>query len=144
MWLWECAACGLPGGPSTIAHLKRAASCAQCAHAGENSHRWKGHREISGKFLSQYRRDAATKNRVWDVAPEYLWGVWEDQDGRCAYTGWDLTHGVDASLDRIDSRDGYVVGNVQWVHRNINRMKSDFSEDEFIRMCEAVAHRGDL
>lgn len=43
-----------------------------------------------------------------------------------------------ASLDRIDNSKGYIKGNVQWVHKDLNRMKSFFSESYFIEMCEKV------
>lgn len=32
------------------------------------------------------------------------------------------------------------VGNVQWVHRNINIMKNSFSQEYFIQMCNLVSH----
>jgi len=34
---------------------------------------------------------------------------------------------------------GYIIGNVQWVHRDINRMKWGMTEDVFIRWCKRVA-----
>ena len=46
-----------------------------------------------------------------------------------------------ASLDRIDSSKGYVEGNVQWVHKMINMSKQQYSQEEFIDMCKAVANR---
>lgn len=45
----------------------------------------------------------------------------------------------DKSLDRIDSKKGYVVGNVQWVHKDINRMKNTFPQDYFIQVCKQIA-----
>ena len=50
-----------------------------------------------------------------------------------------------ASLDRIDSAKGYVKGNVQWIHKEVNRMKSDLSDEQFIAFCCEVARfRGHL
>ncbi len=80
---------------------------------------------------------------------EYLWGLWLEQDGCCAYTGVRLHVGQRhaqtkkkdsiASLDRIDSSRGYEAGNVQWVHPVINQMKSDLTEQEFLWWCRTVA-----
>lgn len=42
------------------------------------------------------------------------------------------------SLDRIDSRLGYVTGNVQFVCSVVNVMKNKLEEPEFIRMCGLV------
>jgi archaellum component FlaC len=40
-----------------------------------------------------------------------------------------------ASLDRVDSAKGYIKGNVQWVHKDINMMKQQYSQEYFIQMC---------
>lgn len=41
--------------------------------------------------------------------------------------------------NRKNSSLGYTTENVQWVHKDINRMKSDFSDNYFIEMCSNVA-----
>ena len=46
-----------------------------------------------------------------------------------------------ASLDRIDSNKGYVTDNIQWVHKDINYMKSDLDEQQFIHYCRLVVQR---
>ena len=45
-----------------------------------------------------------------------------------------------ASLDRIDSSRGYVIDNIQWVHKDINWLKNDWSQKEFIELCSRVAN----
>lgn len=44
-----------------------------------------------------------------------------------------------ASLDRIDNSKGYVSENVQWVHKDINRIKQSFAQERFIELCCNVA-----
>ena len=44
-----------------------------------------------------------------------------------------------ASLDRIDSSKGYILGNIQLVHRDVNRIKSDFEQDYFIKICKLIS-----
>ena len=44
-----------------------------------------------------------------------------------------------ASLDRIDSSKGYIEGNVQWVHKDINKIKTDMSDNKFIEWCKLIA-----
>jgi hypothetical protein len=124
--------------------MKRSEKCMRGCMSGSTNPRWKGYEEISGIFLGQYQWDAKRKNREWSITPEYLWSLWEKQNGTCALTGWKLAHGETASIDRIDSSGGYTEGNVQWVHRDINRMKSDFSLDHFVNLCKAVASNGNL
>ena len=43
-----------------------------------------------------------------------------------------------ASVDRIDSSKGYVIDNIQWVYRKINRMKNDVSDMDFVDLCTLV------
>ena len=43
-----------------------------------------------------------------------------------------------ASLDRIDSGKGYIVGNVQWLHKDINKMKLHHNQEYFIKLCKMV------
>lgn len=45
-----------------------------------------------------------------------------------------------ASLDRIDSKKDYTIDNVQWVHKDLNYMKQDFTEEEFINYCKLVVN----
>ena len=86
-----------------------------------------------------------------EVSYEYLCKLWEKQEGKCALTGEKLSFGKrksdsknrTASLDRIDSTKGYVEGNIQWVHKWINLMKLDFSQEEFINMCRKVTKYND-
>jgi hypothetical protein len=46
-------------------------------------------------------------------------------------------------LDRIDSSKGYIVGNVQWVHKHVNVMKNIFSQEMFIFICNQVSKNND-
>ncbi len=81
---------------------------------------------------------------------KYLWDLWCEQDQCCAYTGWDLwvgkRHNKDttASLDRIDNDQGYEIGNVQWLHKDVNWMKGRFTEVRFKEICTAVASHAAL
>lgn len=92
------------------------------------------------------------------ITIQMAWDRFLGQRGRCALTGLELdfahTTGRtkilpggcrkavyvrgSASLDRIDSSRGYIPGNVQWVHKDVNLMKWELSEDEFKRWCALV------
>lgn len=66
---------------------------------------------------------------------DYLWALWESQQGRCALTGLHLGHRFNAplavSIDRKDSTQGYVPGNVQLVCQWVNRAKNNMSNEDF-------------
>jgi hypothetical protein len=73
--------------------------------------------------------------------------------GLCIEVGWDYLEelfklpktvkeaqngATTASLDRIDSAKGYLNGNVQWIHKDLNRMKQEFSDEKFLDWCRRV------
>lgn len=67
------------------------------------------------------------------------------QNRQCKLSGMPLkfkTHKYDevgnASLDRIDSSKGYTIDNVQWVHKDINKMKWNINQPEFLWLCDSV------
>lgn len=143
VWLWTCNLCGDISGPSTIAHLKRSNRCKRSCNQGEGNPRWQGHQGITGKAFNSYKYNAKKRDIEFNISIEELWQIFVNQDKKCIYTGVNLAHGINASPDRIDSNLGYVPGNVQWVEINVNRMKSNFSHDYFLNMCNKIAkHQG--
>ena len=105
--------------------------------------------EISQTLYGRYVKSAKLRGICFNVDMKYLWGLFLKQNGKCALTGLELIlektisrkkgfANITASLDRIDSKIGYVEGNVQWVHKDINKMKQDFDEQYFIKMCSLV------
>jgi len=85
-----------------------------------------------------------------EISPKDLLEIYINQGLKCALTGLPIDfkakkwfHGT-ASIDRIDSKKGYIAGNVQWVHTDINKMKLDFQQDYFIQMCRRVANIGGI
>ena len=71
--------------------------------------------------------------------------LFEEQGGRCAYTGEPLVPGVTASLDHKlpMSRGGlHERDNLQWVTTRINSMKADLTHEEFVALCATVANSG--
>lgn len=94
-------------------------------------------------YLRQARTRSKLKEAVWeqsDLNEQYLSDLWDKQMGKCAWTGIDMklsttadrNHGLyAASLDRIDSGQGYVQGNVQFVLAPLNMAKRNYPEQEF-------------
>jgi hypothetical protein len=94
-------------------------------------------------------RNALRREKHFDISLEYLKEVWEKQKGICPYSGVTLIlpkgtrHKVPlqvrASLDRIDSTKGYVIGNVQFVSTLINFMKAEITHDETVDFCLQIS-----
>ncbi|OKH44021.1 hypothetical protein NIES2101_29200 [Calothrix sp. HK-06] len=103
------------------------------------------------QHLRLARRRVKASGHLLNITLEYLKDLWEKQKGRCPYTGWELEnfattslwdnhqlHPKTASLDRIDSKQGYIEGNVQFVSVMANYAKRDFQETQLLEFCKAV------
>lgn len=138
-YIWRCTKCGVEQGPRTGSKIFFYPDGKCCGKGGIPKKPGSAFELITSKKMSQIKFDAKKRNLVFEIDAEFLWHLWLDQDGKCAYTGLQLTHGLDASLDRKDNLAGYVSGNVQWVHKDINYMKKAYTEEYFIKMCKLVA-----
>ena len=93
------------------------------------------------------KTNAKKRNIRFDLTREYMDKLYISQKGRCAYTKQRIYfegkkgQGGTASLDRIDSQKGYVEGNVQWVHKDINAMKWKLTQRDFVNNCKLVAKK---
>jgi len=106
---------------------------------------WRGHGELSMTYYGQLKRNAKARDISFDVSIEQLWELFVKQAGRCALTGSRLhltkkrtDPSTTASVDRIDSSKPYVIENLQWVHKDINRMKQDLDQSQFLSLCRDV------
>lgn len=87
-------------------------------------------------------------NLDFDIDVEYIKELYEKQNGICPYTGFELefreirNRGLkmpkQASLDRIDSKKGYVKGNVELVSLFANFAKNSWSRDEILACFEEI------
>lgn len=82
------------------------------------------------------RWSANKKGIPFQITKENLQTIWEVQQGVCAYSGRKIqfpssTRIFDgtASLDRIDSTCGYIVGDIQWVLEILPALKGEDSYD---------------
>lgn len=101
------------------------------------------YKEIRHSWFLRSKRLAERRNIIWEINYEYIWKLYISQNRKCALSGreigWEksgLTHSI--SIDRIDSGIGYIEGNIQLVHKDLNTMKHVFSQKRFIELCEMV------
>ena len=105
----------------------------------------KGTKNVSGTFFGSIKNHAKFRKKEFNLTIEYLQDLWEKQGGKCAISNVDLEYklgrnfyGQTMSLDRIDSSKGYVEGNVQWVHKQVNFMKLQMSKEELLEWCKII------
>lgn len=112
---------------------------------------WKGYKEISGTYFASIKRgkDRLGKSIEFSITIEYVWDLFIKQDRKCALSGEELVFAETAksrsstqtaSLDRIDSSKGYIEGNVQWIHKELQNMKWDKTDINFIDWCNKISH----
>lgn len=132
---------------------RKGTSCYSCRTASNNKKRigtktkeknpaWKGFGTVPGKVFSKLKRDAEKRNLPFEITIEDIHNQYNQQKELCAFSGFPLVFGYDASVDRIDSSKGYTIDNIQIVHKDLNMMKRDMDNTDFILWCRAVARWG--
>lgn len=144
---WECRCdCGkiIVVITSKLVNNQRSCGCMNNM-VGENHHTWKGCGEIYGFYFSKLRWGAIKRNLEFKISIDYLWSLFLKQNRKCALSGLPISFAVStnkslqtASLDRIDNSKGYIEGNVQWVHKDINNMKKGMTEELLIHYSKAI------
>jgi len=100
--------------------------------------------KIPKTFWSNILNNAQARGLEVGVSLREVWDLFKKQGGKCALTGLPIhfppvgARKGTASLDRIDSRKGYVEGNIQWVDKRVQQMKWDMDQQEFFRLCRLV------
>jgi hypothetical protein len=104
-------------------------------------------------YLDIVKYRAKRDNIPYAVSDEYLKKLYVDQNKRCAISGLKILFYTGktpqasrprvkalttASLDRINSNNGYVEGNVRWVHKEYNMLKCNLSDEKLLEMCHNV------
>lgn len=110
----------------------------------------KGCEGLSGTHFQTIKFGAKRRNIPFDVTPQFLWKLYEEQGRKCAITdlnivlenkieksnvAWSI---VTASLDRKDNDLGYTRDNVWWVHKEVNRLKNNYSMDELLYWSKLI------
>ena len=113
---------------------------------GDKNVNFKGHKGIHGSKWSGMKAAAKRRNLLFDIDIKETWDLYEKQNRKCAMTGLTIEFGKTykkgntASLDRINSEQGYVANNVHWVHKDINKMKMDLNIERFKELCALVTN----
>lgn len=112
--------------------------CLKCGGQRDSKHK---HCEICRlKFVSKNLFGTATK---WDE----LKTLFNEQKGKCNYSGLTITLGSDACIDHIVPRacgGNNDIENLHWTHKKVNQMKGSMAESEFLDIVARInEHHGD-
>ena len=145
LWMFKCD-CGstIEAHGSTVRYGKKVScGCHRPAPDLDTTH-VVGYADIRSRYFRRAYRGAIERGLKFSITAEYAWEIFLAQNKKCALSNVPIvlsyrTEDQTASLDRIDSSGGYIEGNIQWVHKDVNRMKSDFVQAHFIELCKAIA-----
>lgn len=151
---WKCrCVCGKTLTKTTVQITQDSKSCGcRKLRYGKDSPRWEGYGEIP---MTMWRsiilsNDSRSRPFPFKITIEDAWNLFLTQNRRCAISGVELTFGKSqkanktASLDRIDSTRGYEIGNIQWVHKDVNIMKLDHSSENFLAWVAKIYEHNHL
>lgn len=102
---------------------------------------------FAAKNINSMKGRTSIIARALSITQDDLINLYLQQEGKCALTGVTMNlnrvvgreNNFKASVDRIDSRFGYIACNIQWLCWAVNKMKQTLSQREFITWCSAVA-----
>lgn len=126
--------------------LKAGKVCKSCSNKKtDNCHRgW--HRGVRVSWFNKFKSNAELRGLDWDLSLDDIADLMESQNSKCCLTGWSIEfpesghpQKAPASIDRVNSNLGYIKENVQLVTRQVNMMKQAYTQEEFIKVCRAVA-----
>lgn len=149
-FLKYCQVCGNEQVYSTekdlIRGIKSSTLCRSCSNKSR-SYLTKKYKEIPISWFEEKRRKAEKKgSRTFEFDIEYIWKIYLKQKKVCALSGLPLDFNKDTengmvSIDRINNDKGYIKGNIQLLHKDVNFMKWTYTQEYFIKMCKLVAEK---
>lgn len=130
----------------------KSCGCINKARAN-NSKYWTGYGDISGEFWNQIVIGAKSRKIEVSITIQDIWNLFLKQDRKCALSGMEIQFAstlresknreTTASLDRIDSSKSYTLDNIQWLHKDVNRMKNKYNQEYFIEICQKIINKRD-
>jgi hypothetical protein len=114
-----------------------------CKKSGHKN--WKGSGTVSLTYFTSVKRGAAgakgRKEIPFDLTIEFVASLLDGkQGGMCGLSGLRISvYDKTASLDRIDSSQGYTEKNVQWLHKDVNMMKRHYDQSYFKYLCSLIS-----
>lgn len=159
-WVWLCLCdCGketnvriskLNNGTTKSCGCLKNKNLTYSKEAGNLHGNWKGFKNLSKSFYSRIQNSAIKRNIEFDISIEYLFMLFEKQNGKCSYTGKDILLPTNvrqlrgennediASLDRKDNSKGYIIDNLQWVCKRVNYMKHTMKDEYFLNWIKEI------
>jgi hypothetical protein len=96
--------------------------------------------------LREHFRRVKKRKHEYNIDLNDLLDQWKIQKGICVYSGVKLVHPNDggdyintASLDRVDSKLGYVRGNIQFISVACNHAKNSMTHNQMLNFLKIIS-----
>lgn len=132
-------------GAWQLVHRNKSCGCSK------NKNTDKTFGSVFNKYFNSVKSAAKSRKIIFTITLKYVKKLFIKQKNRCKLSGLKLVFNnkknykgykrITASLDRIDSKKGYIEGNVQWIHKDINYMKCDYNQKYFINICKLITKK---
>ena len=121
--------------------------CKECQKEIETNYRKSLEEDTSLEFNLRHSfcsaKSRAKKLKIeFNLTLDYIKYLYNVQNGLCAISGipmsykyQDNTVDTRISVDKIDPKKGYIIGNVQLVCWAVNRMKQDMNLEQLLYFC---------
>lgn len=143
-WLCKCK-CGTEKKISQNYLDRKIVTCCGCSKIKNSGF---SYGEVSYNYYYRVKKGAATRDIEFNIVPKDIWNQYIQQNKKCALSGIKIEFGKlndkykvigqTASVDRIDNSKGYIEGNIQIVHKDINRMRGKLSVKKFKEWCKLI------
>ncbi len=93
---------------------------------------------------SSFERKCKQKNLKFDLTKDFLYELYEKQNGKCYYTNVDIKHNIGCfqydsiSIERLDPNEGYTKDNIVLACFAINSFKGFMNEKEYKNFLKLI------
>lgn len=118
--------------------------CRDCEKETNLEYAYKSIETILQARLRAAKGRAIKKKLPFSIELNHLLSLWEKQQGKCFYTGLDMTYKHDnekslsVSLDRIIPSKGYMPDNITLCCWRVNMIKGELTIKEFYKWSELI------
>lgn len=118
--------------------LKDRLSCSVCGKYSKQYFSKKNDLDV------QFFNTLKSNNENFQITYKYANDLLKKQHHRCAYTGAILLSSNNCNnctLDKINPKKGFIKNNVQWVCKQVKKMKGQMSNKQFLCFCKKIVLR---
>jgi len=119
-------------------------SCKKCRQLSVKNYLEKNN-NLKKIFYTRVRNILKRSNVVDIDLRNYLIQLWEEQEGKCYYTGikmslkgYSKNEKTAMTVDRIDPNGGYTRGNIVLCCSIVNKIKQNLSINELLEWCNLI------